>query len=153
MAQPLLSASGERAAAAVLAAFGVTALYKASTLPFGSVREPGSGFFPILIGAALVLFAVVSFFAPSRKLPEGEAAAHGDWLVWSVVIALVAYALALPRVGFVPCTAAIVLILLRGVGALPWRSSLAIAVIAAVACYAFFTRLGVPLPPGILAFR
>ena len=156
MAQPLLSvrALGERAAAAVLAAVGVAALYKASALPFGNVSEPGSGFFPILIGAALMLFGGVSFFLPSAKPAEGQPAApRGEWLVWMVIAALVAYALALSRVGFVPCTALIVLLLLRGVGAVPWRASLAIAVVAAVACYLLFTRLGVPLPAGLLAFR
>lgn len=152
MARPLLNALGPRLPAAAFAAFGLAALFKASALPFGSASQPGSGFFPTLIGVALVVFATVAFFAPAKP-GEAQGLARGETAVWVVIIALLAYVLALPHLGFIPSTAAIILLLLRGIGSVPWRTSLIAAIVAAVACYVLFTRLGVPLPPGVLAFK
>jgi hypothetical protein len=154
VAQPLLSLgrAGQWLPPAALAALGVAALYKASGLPFGSLREPGSGFFPVLIGVALVVFAAASLFDARQPQAEADGKARGELPVWVVVVALAAYAVALTRVGFVLCTAAVVLLLLRGISAVPWPASVAIAAIASIACYALFTRLGVPLPAGILGF-
>jgi putative tricarboxylic transport membrane protein len=151
--QTFLNTLGPRLPAAALAAFGLAALYKASALPFGSASQPGSGFFPTLIGVALVVFGAVSCFAAPAKREAAEAPARGEAAVWLVSIALLAYALALPRVGFVPCTAAIILLLLRGIGGVSWLASLIAAIAAAVACYLLFTRLGVALPPGVLALK
>ncbi len=152
MARSFLKTLGPRLPAATLAAIGLAALYKASALPFGSVSQPGSGFFPTLTGVALAVFATMALLASPAKPEEAETPARSDTAVWVVVIALLAYVLALPRVGFILSTAAIILLLLRGIGGVPWRTSLIAAMVAAAACYALFTRLGVPLPPGILAF-
>lgn len=144
---------GPRLPSAALVALGLAALYKASNLPFGTVREPDSGFFPSLICIALIVFAGVSlatFEAPSPA--EGTPEPRGPVRVWVVVAALAAYALALVPVGFLLCTAALIVLLLKGMGAVPWLLSLALAATAAAACYGLFTRLGVPLPAGILGF-
>lgn len=153
MARPLLNTLGQRLPSAAFAVFGLAALYKASALPFGSVSQPGSGFFPALIGVALVVFAAVALFAPSAKPEEAQSPARGEVAVWIVIIALLAYVLALPHLGFIPSTAAIILLLLRGIGGVPWRNSLIAAIVAAVACYVLFTRLGVPLPAGVLGLK
>jgi hypothetical protein len=142
-----------RLPSAALLALGLAALYKASSLPFGTVREPDSGFYPILICTALAAFAGVSFASPERPW-KGESDSHprGSLRVWGVVVAMLLYVWALGAVGFLLCTAALVLLLLRGIGALPWLHSVVAAVVAAAACYALFTRLGVPLPAGMLSF-
>ena len=138
---------------AALVAFGLAALYKASSLPFGTVREPGSGFYPSLICVALIVFAAVSFALPEPPSPlQDTAAPRGALRVWIVVAALAAYAWALVAVGFLLCTAALIVLLLRGYGEVSWRASVSAAVLAAVACHGLFTRLGVPLPAGILGF-
>jgi hypothetical protein len=142
-----------RVPAAALMALGLAALYKASSLPFGTVREPDSGFYPILICIALVAFAGISFASPEQARPsEGDSHPRGSLRVWGIVVAMVLYVWALGAVGFLLCTAALVVLLLRGMGALPWLHSVVAAVVAAAACYALFTRLGVPLPAGILSF-
>ena len=153
MARPLLKALGPRLPAAAFAVFGLAALYKALALPFGSASQPGSGFFPTLIGIALIVFSAVAALAPPTKTGEAVTPARGEIAVWVVIIALLAYVPLLPHLGFVPSTAAIILLLLRGIGGVQWQGSLIAAIVAAVACYALFTRLGVPLPPGILAFK
>jgi hypothetical protein len=153
VARPFLSTLGPRLPAAALAVFGLAALYKASGLPFGSLSQPGSGFFPTLIGVALFVFSAAACFARSPNPGEAETRARGEAAVWVVIVALLAYALALPAVGFIPCTAAIILLLLRGIGGVPWSTSLIAAIIAAVACYMLFNRLGVALPPGFVALK
>jgi len=153
VARPLLSsrALAQRLPAATLVALGVFALYKASSLTFGSVREPGSGFFPTLISVSLVTFAAALFLFDRRPRLDGEGEdLRAERSPWIVVAAVAAYALALKHVGFILCTAALILLLLRGIGAVSWRLSLAIAVAATLACHALFTRLGVPLPAGVL---
>ena len=142
-----------RLPSAALMALGLAALYKASSLPFGTVREPDSGFYPILICIALVAFAGISFASPEPPgASEGDSHPRGSSRVWSIVVAMVLYVWALGAVGFLLCTTALVVLLLRGIGALPWLHSVVAAVVAAAACYALFTRLGVPLPAGILSF-
>ena len=138
---------------AALVALGLAALYKGSSLPFGTVREPDSGFYPSLICVALIVFAAVSFAsAEAPSPPEDAPHPRGTLRVWVVVVALGAYVWALVPVGFLLCTAALIFILLRGMGAVAWLPSLVLAVLGAAACYGLFTRLGVPLPAGILGF-
>lgn len=142
-----------RLPSAALMGLGLAALYKASSLPFGTVREPDSGFYPILICIALAAFAGISFASPEQpRASEGGSHPRGSLRVWGIVVAMVLYVWALGAVGFLLCTTALVLLLLRGIGALPWLHSVVAAVVAAAACYALFTRLGVPLPAGVLSF-
>lgn len=136
-----------------LCLLGFAALYKASSLPFGTVRQPDSGFFPVLTCIVLIVFAGISCAYPGDS-PSGESAArpHGALRVWAVVLAVAVYAWAFVAVGFVVCTAALIVLLLRGIGNVPLLQSAVVAVVAASACYGLFTRLGVPLPAGILGF-
>ena len=53
---------GERVFGAALAGVGLIALLAGSKLPFGTLREPGAGFFPLTVAAALILFAALSMF-------------------------------------------------------------------------------------------
>lgn len=146
-------ALGPRLPSVALVALGLAALYGASSLSFGTLREPDSGFFPKLICVALIVFAGASFATPVGPSPVDDAPEpRGALRVWVVVVALVAYALALVPVGFLLCTAALIVLLLKGMGAVPWLPSLAFAVTGAAACYGLFTRLGVPLPAGVLGF-
>jgi putative tricarboxylic transport membrane protein len=138
-----------RLPAVALIGLGLAALYWASGLSFGSVRQPGSGFYPTLVSLALIAFAAVAA-ARSAPLSHRDVPAGGHGRVWLVVAALAAYAWAVTPIGFLLCTAALLILLLRGVGRVAWWPSVAAAVIASAGCYAVFTRLGVPLPAGVL---
>ena len=144
---------GRRLPAAVLIGVGLAALYEALRLPFGSVQQPDSGFFPTLVALALIVFSA-SAAADAAPASEGTPAANanGQARIWTVVAALAAYAWAIAPVGFVLCTAALLVVLLRGIGRVSWPVSLAAAAIGSIACYALFTRLGLPLPAGVLRF-
>lgn len=144
---------GRRLPSAALVLLGLAALYNASSLSFGSLRQPDSGFYPTLVCVALIVLGVVSLATREpAAAPEPVPEPRGTLRVWLVVAALATYALALKPVGFLICTAALVVLLLKGMGGVPWRGSAVSAVLAAVACYGLFTRLGVPLPAGMLGF-
>lgn len=138
--------------AAALIGLALAALYEASGLSFGTVWQPGSGFYPTLVCIALLAFAAISLRTAPPPSHSSEAEAGGQARVWLVVAALAAYVWALVPVGFLPCTAALLLLLLRGIGRVSWPASVAAAAIGSIACYALFTRLGMPLPAGVLEF-
>ena len=65
--------------------------------------------------------------------------------------AIVVYGALLPAAGFVLCTIALLTVVLR-LGQVAWLPTLVSAIVASIACYVFFTRLGMPLPAGIVQF-
>ena len=137
-----------RVACALLLLLGLTAVYSASRLTFGSLRQPETGFFPMLVALALVLFSAVALAEWPRDLEPAQKG--GMARVGIVVGAVAAYAALIQPVGFVVCTVALLLLLLRGVGRVSWLASVVAAAVASAACYELFTRLGMPLPAGIL---
>jgi putative tricarboxylic transport membrane protein len=141
-----------RLPAAVLLGVGFAALYEASGLSFGSLRQPGSGFYPTLVCVALIALAAMAFAKPSRTDASEATEPRGHARVWLVVAALAGYAWALTSVGFVLCTAALLVVLLRGIGGVSWPISLAAAAVGSIATYVLFAQLGMPLPAGMLGF-
>lgn len=142
-----------RLPAAALIGLGLAALYEASSLPFGTVRHPDSGFYPTLVCIALIVFGGLALADPARPSPHAEAPASGGHArLWAVAAALSVYAWVLTPVGFLLCTAALLVLLLRGIGGVSWPMSLTAAAIGSAACYGLFTQLGMPLPAGVLGF-
>lgn len=138
-----------RAASALLVVLGVAAVYAATRLTFGSARQPETGFFPTLVAVAFLLFSGLALAERPQDAEPAEAGATAR--IAAVVIAVALYAALVQRVGFVLCTVAVLLVLLRAIGRVSWTASALASVIAALACYELFTRLGMPLPPGVLA--
>lgn len=145
-------AIARRLPAAALIALALAALYEASSLPFGTARQPDSGFYPILVCVALIVFGALALAdAPqaARRDEPVDDVEHAR--VWLLVAALALYAVAVTAVGFLVCTAALLVLLLR-VGRVSWVASIAEALLASIASYALFTRLGMPLPAGLFGF-
>jgi hypothetical protein len=143
-----------RLPAAALALLGLAALYKAAKLPFGSIGAPDSGFYPTLVCLALAVFGAISL-AESDAAPgeeaEGAPEPRAALRVWTAIAGLAAYAVLLTPAGFIVCTTVLLVLFLR-MGRVRWSAAAALAAVAAVACYVLFTRLGVPLPAGLLGF-
>ena len=137
---------------AALVAVGIFALYKAASLPLGNLREPDSGFFPVVVAVALTLFAALSISSRTPEADTAQAEPGGLARVWILAALLAAYAWFLPSVGFVLCTAVLLGVLLRGLGRVNWRSTVLYAGGGAAGCYFLFSRLGLPLPSGLLGF-
>ena len=141
---------GRRVLTFALIALGFAALYKASGLTFGTVRQPDSGFYPTLVCVMLIVFGGLTLADPVRSSEAKDSGGHAR--VWLVVAALAVYAWALTAAGFVLCTTALLVLLLRAIGRVSWTASTAAAAIGSVACYGAFTRLGMPLPVGVFGF-
>ncbi|MGH8700598.1 MAG: tripartite tricarboxylate transporter TctB family protein [Burkholderiales bacterium] len=142
-----------RYAAAALIGLGLAALYEASGLPFGTLRQPGTGFFPILVAAAVVVFAALAFAErPKPQRGEETVEAGGEARVWAVIAGLAIYAGLVKAAGFIICTAALLFLLLRVIGRASWAGTAIGVVSGSIGCYWAFTRLGLPLPDGIFGF-
>jgi putative tricarboxylic transport membrane protein len=132
----------------VLAGFFV---WQATLIETGFIVDPmGPKAFPIVIGIALAIAAVYPIMKPDPR-PEWPAAGRFLEILFAVVV-MIAYALALPRAGFVISTAV-------AAGLLSWRlGTRPIAAAAAGICIAvgiyiiFHLALGLTLARGPWGF-
>src|SRR5262245_5918507 len=76
--------------AAGLAATGIIFVWQASLLDLGRIGLPGAGFFPLLLGALVVLFSILTGIASWRGKAEGAAAELGHPPVLITLAALLA---------------------------------------------------------------
>ena len=143
--------SGETLFGASLLGVGLLAIYKASELPFGSLHQPDSGLFPVAVAVVLTLLAGLSLAAPPFK-GGTKAESAGIKRVLVLIAALMAYALLLPRAGFLVCTVTLLALMLRGFGHVSWIGTAVSSALATIGCYYLFTRLGLPLPAGPIVF-
>ncbi len=99
----------------------------------------------LVFGAGITLNAFVSATEPADFHVQ-------TWYVVIAAAAFIVYAFSIQRVGYLICTLVILLLLMRGLCGMSWMRSLAIAVPGVVLSYLAFSKLGVPLPTGILPF-
>jgi putative tricarboxylic transport membrane protein len=142
--------------------FSVVMGQQAFRLPMGVMRDPGAGFFPLLIALVIGLLAILALVEALRDkqkptAAQAEASSPTErfrW--WNLVVicaALVAYALSLPTVGLLVNTFLFMLLLLKVIDPQTWTKSLVAAVITAVASELVFNvLLGAQIPKGILGF-
>lgn len=142
-----------RYAAAPLITLGLAALYGATDLQFGTARQPGTGFFPVLVAVAVVVFAALAIAErPEPQGGEDSVEAGGQARVWAVIAALAVYAGLVKAAGFIICTALLLFVLLRLIGRASWAGTAIGVLSGSIGCYWVFTRLGLPLPAGLFGF-
>jgi hypothetical protein len=150
-------------AAIALFMFGAATALASLYLPIGTMRAPGSGFFPLVLGlilAALSMSQGVSIYlARSRQARAASvplAAPPSPWLgkgtrraalfMGAVVLAVAL----LPTLGYALTSLLLMLALLRILSVATWPVIAAISAATAIACYLVFVRvLGIPLPTGL----
>ncbi|WP_431231625.1 tripartite tricarboxylate transporter TctB family protein [Mycolicibacterium psychrotolerans] len=146
---------------AVLAIVGGFLVYSGLTLEegFAKVDPVGPKFFPLVIGVAALLLAVILAVAiPRGSKGEADAGedidpeAPGDWRTVGLLIALfVAMILLVNPVGWVITSALFFAGAATILGAKHYVRNIVIGVVLALASfYAFYSGLGIPLPAGIL---
>ena len=136
----------------LLAAAGVY-LILALRLPFGAAARPGAGFYPVIVAVFAIVVALAAtasaFRATSRAEPDAvelDAAARRRVVI--SVVALAAFCLALPWVGYPAAALAFVAVVLRYLGS-RWTTALLMGVLSAAGSYGLFAGLlDVPLPRG-----
>ena len=136
----------------LLAAAGVY-LTLALRLPFGAAARPGAGFYPVIVAVFAVVVALGATASAFRATPRAEpdiaqldAAARRRVVI--SVIALAAFCLALPWVGYPAAAFVFVAVVLRSLGG-RWSTAVLTGVLSSAGSYGLFARLlGVPLPRG-----
>jgi putative tricarboxylic transport membrane protein len=128
--------------------------FEALQVPLGSFRMPGAGFFPLALGLALGLFAVIllgmSFLSPASGSTDAwPERGDGVYLVASVVAAVWLF----ERAGFLLTMALFLALTTRLLGKISWLTAIVLALVGSVAAYVVFSRvLLISLPSGILPF-
>jgi putative tricarboxylic transport membrane protein len=130
----------------MLIAIGAVAVFMARDYPFGTALRMGAGFFPVVLGAVLVLFGL--YFA-TRGL-RASAKIEGHWSLRALIVlplAFVAFGVLMEHAGFVP--AMLALIVGSAAAGTEFRVGevLALSVLLTVMCVALFIwALGLPYP-------
>lgn len=147
-------------AAIALFCFGAVTALLSLQYPLGSLRMPGSGFLPLVLGAMLMGLAAAQFAQaraampkPVEAEPAGPAKA-GDGAparrVFYFMGAVAAATALLRPLGFVSMSFLLMLVLLRIMGARRWMACGLIALASAAASQLVFVIwLKIPLPAGI----
>jgi hypothetical protein len=146
-ARPVPSRLAEAAVALALFATGLFFAWNALATPFGKVGLPGPGFFPFVLGIALVLLASGILYLIWRGNLETNAVYVGHRDVLLAVLAMIGVAIAFERVdSYLALGAFAAFLLLFVARAAPWRVVLG-ATLGMVAVWLFFNiALGVRLP-------
>jgi putative tricarboxylic transport membrane protein len=153
-----LGALGRPDALSGLALFlvAVGAWLAAQDLPFGTLHQPGAGFFPkslaVLTGALAALLAIRGLRGDAEDVRTLWPDRAGLARVIGMTAVLLGYLVALEPAGYLLTTTGLFLVLLRGVGRCSWPETLSVALLAAGGSYLLFARwLMVSLPAGLFA--
>ena len=137
-------------------ALAVAYLLATRQIPALESGDPlGPRAFPQLLGAGLILAAILLFVETLKKSPPAEGAAAAAGSHWGVVAFVTvwtgAYFLLFEALGYVVASAAYLLVLMAVFNRGRWAMNVATAVLFAAVTYWVFTRqLGVTLPAGLL---
>jgi putative tricarboxylic transport membrane protein len=137
--------------------FSVVVSREAFRLPMGEMKDPGAGFFPLMIGLLMMLLALIALFQSIREKKEGpRPQPQESFRWWNIVIilaALIAYALTLERVGFLINIFLFMLLLLKVIEPQTWKRAVLAGLTTAIVSDLFFNViLGAQIPSGILGF-
>jgi putative tricarboxylic transport membrane protein len=140
-------------------AFGVLCMYGSVLLGLGTLRQPGSGFFPFLCGGfftSLALMVFVRSLIPGRGF-QSKISSLWKGTLWhrplAVGILMAGYILALERIGFFLTSLVVLLIMLRGVEKYSWWKALLISILSSGSTYLLFqVLLKTSLPTGVFGF-
>ncbi|MFH1345030.1 MAG: tripartite tricarboxylate transporter TctB family protein [Pseudomonadota bacterium] len=134
-------------------ALGVFVVWSGLKLKLGTINDPGSGYVLFYTGLLMCLFAATIIIA---AVTEGGPTFSTRWkdARWIkpllVIVSLIAFALALDRVGFLLSTIPLMLLLLRLVDPVRWTLAIPIALLAPLGVWWVLKRLLlIQLPSGI----
>jgi putative tricarboxylic transport membrane protein len=136
-------------------ALGAYVAWSGRGLGLGELSEPGAGFALFWIG---ILMCALAFGILGRAVLSGGPALASLWdgtrwrKVLVVIGLLLVYATGFQAIGFIPCTLALLLILMWFIDPVRWWVALIIAVVSTVGIWAAMSKwLKIQLPSGILS--
>jgi putative tricarboxylic transport membrane protein len=141
------------ASGVVLLVFGLGVCWQAALLALGEPDRPGPGFYPLVLGAVLMLVAVWVVMEARSSPGEAEPPMTRSDNVAAVAVVpglLVAFALVLEPLGYVISMFLMMGLLLRLAGR-GWPAAAGMALASTLLSFFLFDMwLGVPLPKGVL---
>jgi putative tricarboxylic transport membrane protein len=136
-------------------AIGAFVIWAGRDMGLGRLHEPGSGFAFYWIG---ILMCALSLAVIGQALISGGRPLAALWIGtrWGKVLVvtglLLTYGVGFEAIGFIPCTLALLLVLMWFVDPVEWWLALIIAVVATFGVWAAVTKwLKIQLPAGLLA--
>jgi hypothetical protein len=143
----------DRLAGIVLVLFSLLVIWQARVLPFGTFRQPGPAYIPVLLASLLSIFGV--FLAvTARRAPSFSSLSWSEWRhVLAILTACIFAALGMERLGYRLTVLLVLIFLLKIMEKCGWvlTASFSIA-LAFGSFFLFHTILRVPLPQGSLGF-
>jgi len=137
-------------------AFGLISIYGSVLLDLGTLRQPGTGFFPFLAGLFISLMAIIVLCRSFIRGKGFQAKPSSFWkgLSWhrplAVGLLMLGYILVLERGGFLLTSLILLFFMLKWVERFPWWKALLISASASACTYLLFhTLLKATLPIGI----
>jgi hypothetical protein len=128
--------------------------FEALQVPFGSLRMPGAGFFPLLLGVTLGVLSLLllgtSLLGPGAESVDVRPERREVVLLTASIFVAV---LLFERAGFLLTMALFAAVVMKMLGTLSWGAAIGLALLASVIAYVVFGRvLLIALPSGILPF-
>ena len=141
----------------VLIALTVFVLVEASRLPFGTLRVPQAGFWPLILGIVLAILSSIHFIMTLKRVPGGGSPFWSEPGAWKKIVLVLAplavFCFVFERLGFLISVFLLMGFLLRVIKPLKWHWVFVIALLSSVLPYFIFQNLlGVQLPSGLLGF-
>ena len=115
----------------------------------GIPKSPGAGFWPLVIAVVMAGLGLTLILRPT---PNAAAGGESRWGKFGISLGTLAfYVVALEPLGYLSATVVMLFVQLRWVESRSWKSSAAIAVLAAVISLVLFrVLLKVSLPEGVI---
>jgi hypothetical protein len=133
-------------AAVVGIVVGIGAAVLANGYGLGSLRQPGPGLWPFVVGVVITVLSVLLLLL-GRRLTDSEAFTRSSVLAAAGAVTFVGFGLLMPLVGFEIPALVLCVIWLRFLGRESWRSTAIVSVVTTTAFYFLFLYgLRIPLP-------
>lgn len=140
----------------VLMVLAAVAIWEATQLPFGSLRTPQPGFWPLILAIILAFFSLLHFGKTVKeKVEKGNPfwTRPGAWKgIGLVAGSLIAFGFLFEPLGYLISVFLLIAFLLRVIEPMKWWLVITIALLSSVLSYLMFgVLLSTPLPAGLLS--
>ncbi len=134
---------------------GIIYLMASLAYPLGDLVKPGSGMFPAVMAALLILgglrLALAARRPPTASSRQGDQKGMGKFASVRVVLGTVAYLILMPLIGFLTMTFFFLIYLFKTLGVTSWARTIAASAVTSLLFYWFFIQvLMLTAPAGLL---